>query len=244
MTHSERSPDEVARLLAGPFPPGTVKYRPGAVSGHRALALPYVDARAVQEKLDEAVGVMGWQDAYDHLEDGSVVCRLKLRIGGEWICKTDVGSPSGQPDEGDRHKAAVSDALKRAAVKFGVGRYLYQLEAKWVDYDPRTKQLRGLPSPAVAPAPAAAPPGPCGPAPPTPEEVKRELEHWRGWLDDVRPDLAAFNETVRADMPDLPKAAKRPVWQMLCGHAEREGWVWDPAKNGFARKQQEKAKAS
>jgi hypothetical protein len=69
------------------------------------------------------------------LPDGSVVCRLRLKIGGEWITKVDVGGPSEQPDGGDRLKAAFSDALKRAAVKFGIGRYLYRLPQQWVDYD-------------------------------------------------------------------------------------------------------------
>jgi hypothetical protein len=52
----------------------------------------------------------------------------------------DVGGPSAQHDNGDRLKAAVSAALKRAAVKFGVGRYLYDLPRQWVEYDPQKKQ--------------------------------------------------------------------------------------------------------
>src|SRR5207248_98234 len=63
-----------------------------------------------------------------------------------WVTKVDVGSPSEQPDEHDRVKAAFSDALKRAAVKFGVGRYLYRLPSTWCDYDPQKRQLRQLPS--------------------------------------------------------------------------------------------------
>jgi len=57
-----------------------------------------------------------------------------------------VGGQSEQPDEGDRRKAAFSDALKRAAVKFGIGRYLYRLPAQWVDYDPRKKQFARTPT--------------------------------------------------------------------------------------------------
>src|SRR5262249_25660702 len=57
----------------------------------------------------------------------------------------DVGGPSEQPDEGDRRKAAVSDALKRAAVKFGLGRYLYRLPDIWVDYDPQRRRIIGQP---------------------------------------------------------------------------------------------------
>src|SRR5690606_5926758 len=48
---------------------------------------------------------------------------------------------SEQKDQGDRRKAAVSDALKRAAVKFGIGRYLYRLPQQWVDYDPRQRKI-------------------------------------------------------------------------------------------------------
>src|SRR4051812_24990379 len=88
----------LTRALAAPFDPSLVRFKPGAVSGNRALALAYVDARVIQDRLDEVLGVEGWQDEYKCLEDGSVVCRLRLRLGEEWISKVDVGSPSEQPD--------------------------------------------------------------------------------------------------------------------------------------------------
>ena len=50
---------------------------------------------------------------YECLPDGSVVCRLRLRLGDEWITKMDVGGQSEQPDEGDRRKAAFSDGAPR-----------------------------------------------------------------------------------------------------------------------------------
>ena len=132
---------ELTEALAATFQRGEVKFRPGATSGNRALALGYLDARAIQDRLDDVLGVTGWQDEYECLPDGSVVCRLRLRMGGEWITKVDVGGPSEQPDGGDRLKAAFSDALKRAAVKFGIGRYLYRLPTQWVDYDPHKRQF-------------------------------------------------------------------------------------------------------
>jgi len=55
-----------------------------------------------------------------------VKCRLTV-LG---VTKEDVG-------EGGTLKAAFSDALKRAAVKFGVGRHLYEMEKVWVDLDER-----------------------------------------------------------------------------------------------------------
>src|SRR5215470_15583359 len=85
-------------------------------------------------------------------------------MGVEWITKVDVGGPSEQPDGGDRLKAAFSDALKRAAVKFGVGRYLYRLPAQWVDYDAQRKQF-------VKP-----PTLPAGAKPPAPEPATTEVE--------------------------------------------------------------------
>src|SRR5919204_394212 len=115
-----KSVEELTEALAAPFDPQEVRFKPGVVSGNRALALVYVDARVIQDRLDEVLGVAGWQDEYECLPDGSVVCRLRLRLGGEWITKMDVGGQSEQPDEGDRRKAAFSDALKRAAVKFGI----------------------------------------------------------------------------------------------------------------------------
>src|SRR6516162_10177096 len=104
--------DAVMDQLAAPFAESEVKFKPAVVSGNRALALPYVDARAIQDRLDEVLGVAGWQDEYECLPDGAVVCKLRLRLGAEWITKSDVGGPSEQPDEGDRRKAAFSDALK------------------------------------------------------------------------------------------------------------------------------------
>jgi hypothetical protein len=156
----------VALALAAPFDPAEVKWKAQVVSGNRAMVVAFVDARVIQDRLDDVVGVMGWQDAYETLPDGAVTCRLKIRVGQRWITKMDVGGQSEQPDEGDRRKAAFSDALKRAAVKFGIGRYLYRLEPQWVDYDPQKKRITGTPRlpasallagalPARQPAPAA-----------------------------------------------------------------------------------------
>jgi hypothetical protein len=129
-------PRVLADLLREPFDPSEVEFKPQAVKGTRALAIAYVDARVVQDRLDAVMGVDNWQDEYHLQQDGSCLCVLRLRFSGEWIQKVDVGAQSEQPDGGDRAKAAVSDALKRAAVKFGVGRYLYSLPHQWADYDP------------------------------------------------------------------------------------------------------------
>ena len=154
----------VTAALANPFEPGEIKFKPQAVKGNRAMAVAYVDCRMIQDRLDEVLGVENWQDAYDLLPDGSVVCKLQVKIGETWITKVDVGSPSEQPDGGDRLKAAFSDALKRAAVKFGIARYLYRLPMQWADYDPVKRQFTTPPT--LPPFARPTPPAAVKPAPP------------------------------------------------------------------------------
>ena len=132
-------PKQLSLALTAPFPPDAVHFKPLAVKGNRALAGAYLDARAVMQRLDQVFGVGGWKDSYQLVNGGSVVCTLSVKVDGEWIGKTDVGSPSEQPDDGDKLKAAFSDAIKRAAVKLGIGRYLYRLPQLWLDYDPQRK---------------------------------------------------------------------------------------------------------
>jgi len=157
----------ITEALSAPFDPREIKFKPQMVKNNRALAIAYIDVRLIEDRLDEVLGAENWQDEYESLADGSVACRLRLKLGGEWVTKMDVGSPSEQPDLGDRLKAAFSDALKRAAVKFGIGRYLYRLPAQWVEYDPAKKQIAQLPQlPAFAlpkKAAKAAPPAEAGP---------------------------------------------------------------------------------
>jgi hypothetical protein len=132
--------EEIFAALAEPFDPDEVKFKPAVVSGNRAMALGYVDARVVMDRLDDVLGPGNWQTHYRELQDG-VVCVLRVRVEGEWVEHEDVGSFSEQPDDGDKLKAAFSDSLKRVAVHLGIGRYLYRLPRQWADYDPQKRQF-------------------------------------------------------------------------------------------------------
>lgn len=118
-----------ARLRA-PFNPADIEWRVSHVKktsrGPAALVLAYVTARGVMNRLDEVVGPGNWQDEYRHVSEG-VICRLSVRVDGEWIAHED-GAP---PTDVEPFKGGISDALKRAAVKFGIGRYLYNLDNQW-----------------------------------------------------------------------------------------------------------------
>ncbi len=164
-----KTPEQIQTELAEPFDASEVKWKPGAVAGNRALALAYVDARCIMDRLDEVVGAAGWADEYTLLPGGEVKCTLRVRLGEEWVAKEDVGGKSEQPDEGDQMKAAFSDGLKRCAVKFGIGRHLYRLPQQWCDWDAQKRkfvtqpQLPGMVAaqpakPAPAPKPVHQPP--------------------------------------------------------------------------------------
>lgn len=137
---------QLSLALTAPFPPDAVQWRPISVKGNKALAGAYVNVRAVMQRLDSVFGVGGWKDSYVITDGGSVVCTLSVKVDGEWVEKTDVGSPSKQSDAGDKLKAGFSDALKRAAVKLGIGRYLRRLRGQWCDYDPQSKQFKATPT--------------------------------------------------------------------------------------------------
>jgi hypothetical protein len=136
---------EIYACFIEPFEPSEVKWKPGATTESRAMALAYVDARVVMDRLDEVVGMHNWKCTHQRLSNDQVACKLSVRIDGEWIEKEDVGSESQQPSEGDKTKAAFSDSLKRAAVLFGIGRYLYRLPSQWVAFDSKKKRITETP---------------------------------------------------------------------------------------------------
>jgi hypothetical protein len=131
--------------LAAPFPPQCVAWRVGPTNVQsrkppdpvRGQPLCYVDARTVMDRLDSVIGFDNWQCNYTPGVGTSIVCNIGLRIGGEWIWKADGAGPSDMEAE----KGALSDAFKRAAVRFGIGRYLYDIKAPWIVLAERGKSV-------------------------------------------------------------------------------------------------------
>jgi len=78
--------------------------------------LVYIDARQVMNRLDEVFDVGGWQAHYEHI-GGRMICKLSCLIGDKWVTKSDGAGDTNI--EGD--KGGISDALKRAAVLWGIG---------------------------------------------------------------------------------------------------------------------------
>lgn len=122
------------RQLAAPFPPAAVSWRVGSTTQDkkRGMALAYIDARDVMDRLDAVVGPDCWQCRYPHAA-GRTVCELDVWVEGRgWVTKSDG---AGDTDV-EAEKGALSDAFKRAAVRWGIGRYLYDLDSPWVELKP------------------------------------------------------------------------------------------------------------
>lgn len=141
--------DDIWTRLAAPFPPHKVKtLRKGGKD------LSFITARLVQERLDEVFGPVNWRCSFREWREHDTLCRLEVRIPGtqEWIAKEDGA------DEADisSTKSGFSGSLKRAAVHFGIGRYLYP-ETPFEDDEPAPRQRAPAarkPDPAPKPAPA------------------------------------------------------------------------------------------
>ncbi len=134
---------------------------PHLAPGTKGQFLAYIDARDVYDRLDEVVGPDNWQDKIGEVyADGSVQASIGIKINDEWVWKTDVGYPNSDQDE-EPMKSAISDAIKRAAVHWGIGRFLYALDPKWVEVDNWGKPLKPLTQGRSA-APATAAPAQAG----------------------------------------------------------------------------------
>ena len=138
--------------LAEPFAPEAVHWRVGNTNQKavardtgkkdarptKGMALAYIDARDVMGRLDDVVGAESWSDTYQ-VFGPRVICTLSIRCGDQWVAKSDG---AGDTDY-EGNKGAISDAFKRAGVKWGIGRYLYDIDAPWVPLDQYGRIDRG-----------------------------------------------------------------------------------------------------
>lgn len=119
----------LSEQLKRPFPVKQIKWRVGATNRDKTkgIALAYVDSRMVMQRLDEVCGIGGWQCRYPF----PGCCEIGIRIDDEWIWKANGAGETNI----DGEKGQYSDAFKRAAVNFGISRYLYSLPNVWVELD-------------------------------------------------------------------------------------------------------------
>ena len=111
----------------------------------KGTAVPFIDARAIADRLDEVVGPNRWRNSFTPWHDCTVeqkqhasqLCTISIYDSeiDQWIDKTDGAEDS----DIEPVKGGLSDAFKRAAVKWNIGRYLYRFEPVWVAVEQRGK---------------------------------------------------------------------------------------------------------
>lgn len=129
----QKTPEELRQALTAPFANGDIEWRVSVTTRdkERGLAVPYVTNRAIQNRLDDTVGIDGWQNEFVPWKDGKAqLCGISIYFAQQkqWLTKWDGADDS----DFESVKGGLSDSMKRAAVEWGIGRYLYGMTQVWV----------------------------------------------------------------------------------------------------------------
>lgn len=123
-------------LLQQPFPAEDIEWRvqsSGIANGKAwALIMPYVTSRAIQQRLDDTVGAHCWKNQLIPVQQDnklSFIAGISIKIGDEWIEKFDGADETNF----ENFKGGISNAMKRAGVEWGIGRYLYKLDVQFAE---------------------------------------------------------------------------------------------------------------
>jgi hypothetical protein len=117
------------KQLQKPFSLEELEFRIGATTKDKSKCIPlvYVTNRAIQNRLDDIFGPFAWRNEYKEWKGGQL-CGISILHEGEWITKWDGAEDS----QIESLKGGLSDSMKRCAVQWGIGRYLYNSENIWV----------------------------------------------------------------------------------------------------------------
>jgi len=149
--------------LAKPFPATDIEWRVGqaGMKGEKVWAkvLAYITNRAIMQRLDDVCGPGNWRNEFRYEPSGAILCGISVRVTrrgaastdphvSEWVTKWD----GAEATDIEAVKGGLSSAMKRAAVQWGIGRYLYDLEEGWatvgesgVHYVPKNEK-KGTPA--------------------------------------------------------------------------------------------------
>lgn len=235
--------NDIYERLKAPFPPDAVSWRVGSTNKEKTkgMALAYIDARDVMNRLDEVCGPAGWQCEYVPMPNGTACCRIGIYAGADmWIWKANGAENLTDSDKADAKEMAIkgtySDAFKRAAVLWGIGRYLYDLPSPWVALNQYKQietqefdKLRRLLAPAkaapsmITPALAVAsrPPAPPAKAAPKPNDkaiaAHRDVFRFALQRADSRDDVAELWNDDAEQRAKLGIAKGSEAYETLAG---------------------------
>lgn len=127
---------EISKKLQAPFPVEDIHWRVGnsgktKAGGVWVKILAYIANRDVMDRLDDVFGPNGWKNEYVSAPGGGILCGIAVLDleTEEWIWKWD----GAENTDIEAVKGGLSDSMKRAAVQWGVGRYLYGLGETFAD---------------------------------------------------------------------------------------------------------------
>ncbi len=137
----QKDPRQIQAELAMPFAPEDLEWRLQKVIEARELgiAVPYVTNRAIMGRLDDVVGAENWYNEFKpwHGAGGkeAQLCGISIRYGDGFVTKWDGAENS----DIEPVKGGLSDSMKRAAVQWGIGRVLYNMDVVFVEVEKRGK---------------------------------------------------------------------------------------------------------
>jgi uncharacterized protein (DUF3820 family) len=122
--------NDIIVKLQAPFKSEEIEWRVDrglkTTDGNYVYVLAYVQNRAIMNRLDEVFGPFGWMNKFREWKEGNQICTISVFDSekGIWIDKEDGSDNSNM----EAVKGGLSNSMKRAAVQWGIGRYLYNLE--------------------------------------------------------------------------------------------------------------------
>ena len=117
---------DIAQALCAPFEEKDLKHRPG----RSGMTYTYADVRAIDGRLDDVFGTMGWSFSWELVDAANAVVRGRLIVHHEGQSKTieEAGYPNAAGRDEEPIKSSVTDSRRRAAAALGIGRGLYSPE--------------------------------------------------------------------------------------------------------------------
>lgn len=116
-------------ILLSPIEPKNLEWRvQQQTSTGKLIVVPYITNRCVMARFDAAFGPENWTSEFREIANG-FICRLTVTINKREVYREDGASKTNIEPE----KGGISDAMKRAAVQFGLGRCLYDYPRVFIE---------------------------------------------------------------------------------------------------------------
>ena len=115
--------------LRKPMQPNEIEWRIQSGRNGKTTVVPYLQNRAVMERLDDAFSPGGWQNTFEKWSEKGVKCGIGVRVDSEWVWKFDGADETAI----ESTKGGFSDSMKRCAVQWGLGRDLYKYPRVFIE---------------------------------------------------------------------------------------------------------------